>query len=631
MSARPSSGAPAAAVSPAPLDPLSAAEIATVYEVVQASPKYPAGGFFPTLNLKEPTKSELAAWSPGKPFSRQAFVNVFDRPTNKLYEAVVDLRTQKLVSWVQRPGFQPPVFATEYADVEALVRADPRWKKAMRDRGIDPDDVYLDSGWGVGDVTVPGVPAGTRLLRALSFFQGALPNPYDRPIEGVIVTIDMNRLKVVEVLDSGIRPVNKTISGNAGTTRTGLKPLRVTQPNGPSFKLTGNEVEWQGWHLRVGYSQREGLVLYQIGYEQNGVVRSIIHRLSLNEIYVPYAIPDPLWSWRAAQDIGEYNLGQLAEVQAKNVDVPENAVFIDEVAPLDFESEGEFSYDMPHAVAMYERDAGSLWDRTDPTTFEKDAHFARELVLVAAYPNGNYTYTNEYVFRMDGGIDVFAGSTGTTLNRGVRNVAEGDQFGTSVAPNIAAPMHQHFFNFRIDFDVDGPNNRLVEENTHSVANTGGNAFVVDETELTAEGFRDLNAATNRHWAVESTTRENALGHPTAYELVPGANSSPYSQPDFGPLQRAPFAQHPLWVTRFRDGAELYAPGDYPNQSPPGEGLTKYIADHQSVDGRDLVVWYTAGFTHATTVEDYPVMPTASIGFSLRPHGFFDANPALDAP
>ena len=103
------------------------------------------------------------------------------------------------MSWVQRPGFQPPVFATEYADVEALVRADPRWKKAMRDRGIDPDDVYLDSGWGVGDVTVPGVPAGTRLLRALSFFQGDLPNPYDRPIEGVVVTIDMNRLKVVEV------------------------------------------------------------------------------------------------------------------------------------------------------------------------------------------------------------------------------------------------------------------------------------------------------------------------------------------------------------------------------------------------------------------------------------------------
>ena len=626
----PSSGAPVAA-SPAPLDPLSADEIATVFDVVQSSSKYPAGGFFPTVNLKEPTKGELAAWSPGKPFSRQAFVNVFDRPANKLYEAVVDLRTQKLVSWVQRPGFQPPVFATEYVDVDALVRADPRWRKAIRDRAIELDDVYLDSGWGVGDVTVPGVPAGTRLLRALSFFQGDLPNPYDRPIEGVVATIDMNRLRVVEVIDTGIRPVNRTITGNAETTRTGLKPLRVNQPDGPSFTLNGNELRWQGWRFRIGYSQREGLVLYQIGYEQDGAVRPIIHRIALDEIYVPYAIPDPNWSWRAALDIGEYNLGQLAKSLKKNVDVPENAVFLDQVAPLDIETEGELSYEMKHAVAVWEREAGSLWARTDPTTYEEDARFARELVLAAAYPNGNYTYTVEYVFRQDGGIDVRAGSTGTTLNRGTLNDAEGHLFGTPVAPNIAAPMHQHFFNFRIDFDVDGPSNRLVEENTRGVPSATRNAFVVDETAIDTEGFRDLNAATNRHWRVESTTRENALGHPTGYELVPGANSPVYSQPDFGPLQRALFAQHPLWVTRYRDGAELHAPGDYPNQAPAGEGLPKYVADHQSVDGRDLVVWYTAGFTHSTAVEDFPVMPTATIGFSLRPHGFFDENPALDVP
>ena len=290
-SGAPAAVAPAAAVS-APLDPLSADEIATVFDVVQSSSKYPAGGFFPTVNLKEPTKGELASWSPGKPFSRQAFVNIYDRTANKLYEAVVDLRTQKLVSWAQRPGLQPPVFATEYADVEALVRADPRWKKAIRDRGIDPDDVYLDAGWAVGDVTVPGVPAATRLLRALSFYQGNLPNPYDRPIEGVIVTIDMNRLKVVEVIDSPIRPVNKTITGNAETTRPALKPLRVNQPDGPSFTQNGNEVRWQGWRFRVGYSQREGLVLYEIGYEQDGSVRPIIHRIALDEVYVPYAIPD---------------------------------------------------------------------------------------------------------------------------------------------------------------------------------------------------------------------------------------------------------------------------------------------------------------------------------------------------
>ena len=51
---------------------------------------------------------------------------------------------------------------------------------------------------------------------------------------------------------------------------------------------------------------------------------------------------------------------------------------------------------------------------------------------------------------MDGGIDVRAGATGTTLNQGVTSVAQGNQYGTSVVPTIAAPSHQHFFNFRIE-------------------------------------------------------------------------------------------------------------------------------------------------------------------------------------
>jgi hypothetical protein len=43
---------------------------------------------------------------------------------------------------------------------------------------------------------------------------------------------------------------------------------------------------------------------------------------------------------------------------------------------------------------------------------------------------------------------------------------------------------------------------------------------------------------------------------------------------------------------------------------------------------DPVVWYTFGVTHFVRPEDYPVMPCDTIGFTLRPVGFFEANPAL---
>jgi primary-amine oxidase len=44
-----------------------------------------------------------------------------------------------------------------------------------------------------------------------------------------------------------------------------------------------------------------------------------------------------------------------------------------------------------------------------------------------------------------------------------------------------------------------------------------------------------------------------------------------------------------------------------------------------------VLWYTFGHHHVPRPEDWPVMPVATIGFSLKPVGFFDRNPALDVP
>ena len=142
-------------------------------------------------------------------------------------------------------------------------------------------------------------------------------------------------------------------------------------------------------------------------------------------------------------------------------------------------------------------------------------------------------------------------------------------------------------------------------------------------------MRDLDPSKARQWAVQSTTRRNALGEPTAYELeIPGA-TAPFSDPTYAPLLRAPFAQHPLWVTAYKD-RELYAAGDYPNQGTAGQGLAAY-ADAENVQNRDLVVWATVGVTHHPTVEQYPVMTPETAGLAIRPDGFFSRNPALDAP
>lgn len=63
-------------------------------------------------------------------------------------------------------------------------------------------------------------------------------------------------------------------------TRTDLKALNVIQPDGPSFAITGQLVEWQGWRFRVGFNAREGATLHDIHFKG----RSVFHRLSMSEM-----------------------------------------------------------------------------------------------------------------------------------------------------------------------------------------------------------------------------------------------------------------------------------------------------------------------------------------------------------
>ena len=58
-----------------------------------------------------------------------------------------------------------------------------------------------------------------------------------------------------------------------GPLRTDLRPLEITQPDGPSFTVEGNLVRWQKWSLRVSLDPHEGLVLHTVGYDDGGRIR----------------------------------------------------------------------------------------------------------------------------------------------------------------------------------------------------------------------------------------------------------------------------------------------------------------------------------------------------------------------
>jgi primary-amine oxidase len=629
---------PAQAAAQHPLDPLTAAEIETAAKALAAAPQFPEGAHFATIVLKEPPKNEVLTYTTGAPVARLAFAVILARKQNRTFEAVVDVKAPRVVSWTEVKGVQAAVLEAEYDVMVDVVKKDPRWQAAMRKRGIDDFSKVQIDNWAVGQVAPQFQKM--RLLRALTYFKGDSINFYGRPIEGVVALVDMSAEKVVEFIDSGVVPLpppGQELDEKSTGVRSAPKALTISQPDGASFTITGQEIRWQKWRFRYTLHPREGLILHTVGYEDGDRVRPILYRGSLSEMVVPYGDNDQNWRWRAAFDVGEYNVGRLASSIEPNTDAPENATLLD---ALFADDEGK-PQTLPRAVAVYERDGGMLWKHYDMYSQQNQSRRARELVIFFIATIGNYDYAINWVFHQDGALEVDAALTGIMLPKGVKDTTVAGHEGTMpsghlVAANVVAPHHQHFFNFRLDLDVDGPTNAVHEMNTRPGAagrdNPAMNQMVMEETSLATEqqAPRRMDQQSARHWMVVNTAETNALGGHPSYILAPAANALPYVAPNSPVRQRAGFINNHFWATRYRPG-EWHAAGPYPNQSTGGDGLPRWIADNEPLVNQDVVVWYTLGITHIPRPEEWPIMPVAHVGFRLIPANFFTRNPALDVP
>lgn len=628
-------GGQGAAARAHPLDPLTAFEMTTAVGVLRAAGRVDDATRFSLLHLHEPSKADVLSHRPGMPVRREAFAVLYNWTRNTTSEAIVDVRQRRLLSWKDVPGAQPGLLRDDHILADQILRADPGWQAAVRKRGVVDPGTLAIMGYPPGGYAADA-PGGNRLAMAVTFHRE--PPPAGGLVEGLIALLDLTTRQVVRLEDSGVNPPRfppgEYFDGTVrGEPRKGLKALRIASPEGGSYTVEGHEVRWQNWRFRFSFHPRVGLVLHTVAYEDGGRVRPILYRAALSEMVVPYG--DPGWMFINPFDAGEINLGVYGarRLNALN-DAPANARML----PAVLHDASGAPVEVPDAVALYERDGGVLWRH------DAEARRARQLVLSFFTLVDNYDYGFNWVFHQDGSLEM------ETLLTGIMNVKSVDRaresaadhqgradFGHLVARNIEAPNHQHFFNFRLDLDVDGPGpNTVVELNTEGLpqgaANPRGNAIAMRELPLRREqeAQRLMSMATSRRWKVINPDAPNALGHSSGYTLLPGENSLSYAAPGSFLRRKAGFVNAHLWVTPFRD-EEQYAAGDYVNLGPAGAGLPKWTAADRSIENRDVVLWYTMGITHLPRPEDWPVVPVHRAGFKLLPTGFFSRNPAMDVP
>jgi primary-amine oxidase len=622
-----------------PLDGLTATEYWAVFDTLKASGHVDSATRYPFVTLHEPPKDEVLRWKPGQPLRREASVVV--RQGAKAFEATVDVTGKKLISWKELQGVQSNLLDEETIGVNEAIKEIPEWQAAMRRRGITDFSTVVCFGNSAGYFGT-AEEQGRRLLRIVCMNRHDVWEADSRPIEGLVVVWDANEKKAVRVIDTGVVPVPHAAgnydAASVGPLREVPTPITVQQPLGPSFRVEGHAVSWQKWNFHFRIDRRLGLVISNVGYADEGKLRSILYEGSLSEIFVPYMDPSENWYWATYFDPGEFANGFSSPLEA-GTDCPENAVYFDQVY-ADDRGGPQLG---PRAACLFERYSGDMaWRHTghsDPVESRK----RRDLVLRTISTFGNYDYVFDWVFRQDGTIQIAVGATGIDELKGAipRTAAEdhdgrAEAYGRFVAENTVAPDHDHYFSFRLDFDLDGTTNSFVRDQLkveRLPAESARKSVWVARAQVAKterEAKLHMSMEQPEIWRVINPNVKSALGHPVGYEIMPGENAMPLLLPEDWPQRRAGFTEYQLWVTPYREN-ERYAAGDYPTQSKGGDGLPTWTSADRAIENTDIVVWYTMGFHHVPHSEDFPVLPTIWHEFELAPNNFFNRNPAVDLP
>lgn len=475
-----------------------------------------------------------------------------------------------------------------------------------------------------------------RLARPLCFLRmDPTDNGYAKPIEGLRPVVDLNAMKVIRVDEHGHWPLPPQQANYAADRvknfRTDIKPLSIMQPEGPSFTTDGYAVSWQKWSFVIGFTGREGLILNHLCYQDGAKKRSVLYRGSLSEMVVPYGDPAPQQARKNAFDAGEYGLGYCANSLELGCDCLGFIRYFDGQLCT---SRGE-PLTVKNAVCMHEEDFGILWKHTDRRLNAPEVRRSRRLVVSSIATVENYEYGFFWYLYQDGNIQFEIKLTGI-LSLGALNPGEKSPYGVLIAPQLYAPNHQHFFNMRLDLDIDGTANSAlqvdVEADPSGPDNPFENAFRAKAKVLVTEKAAKANLCleTARTWRFVNPSVLNAVGEPVGYKFMAGDNCLPFASKNAWWRKRAGFVDHHVWVTPYRE-EERHAAGNYPNQSSGGDGLPRWTDADRAIENTDLVLWYTFGHTHLARPEDYPVMPAAYIGFLLKPNGFFTENPGNDVP
>lgn len=309
----------------------------------------------------------------------------------------------------------------------------------------------------------------------------------------------------------------------------------------------------------------------------------------------------------------------------------------------------------PNAICLFEYTADHLLSRH---TAQYSVTASRNTYLTIRFVStvGNYDYTIEYQFYLDGTVEVKVRASGFIFAAfyAVGNSSKHeDEYGHRIHDALASSMHDHVINFKADMDVGGTVNDMVrmavEPTTKNFPWDGPqipkrNTMHLVEYPVTSETGLNWPPNSGEFYLIYSE-KMNSWGERKGYRITSGTGvgSTPHltiqNSTTLGNSAR--WAEKDLWVLRQKDTEPRSAdPLNYLDPTNPIIDFTD-MADHESLlhgDGEDdyydgdLVVYFNVGSHHVPHSGDVPntLQHTSATSVMFIPHNFADRDPSRES-
>ena len=302
-----------------------------------------------------------------------------------------------------------------------------------------------------------------------------------------------------------------------------LPPPVSIQPYGPRYRLDREQqfISWFGFEFYITTAQATGLTLYDIRFKGE----RIMYELGLQEALAHYAGDDPMQGGLEFLD-SFFGMGKSMYELVPGYDCPAYADYLDSRYYQAHET-----FELPNGICIFEYTADHLLSR-HTAQYSVTASRNTFLVVRSVSTVGNYDYTIEYIFYLDGTLEVKVRASGFIFGAfySTNSDKNEDEYGHRIQNALSSSMHDHVINFKADMDVAGPTNDMVRLALEPVTVSypwdapeveKRNTMHLVEYDVEEETGLDWPKNSGELYLVYNSDKKNAWGERKGYRITSG--------------------------------------------------------------------------------------------------------------